>query len=121
MIYDVPLSLAWSHFLDDRYLEVIYLRIKPANVSQDFNIVSKTTHPDLRLSNFHQIVTARNHGKYIYNWGQLIKFGSGRINDTGNWGLQNQGPNLDHLNLIGSSAVTVRGHITDLATGKLTH
>ena len=92
--FEVPLSVSWSHVFDDRYIEGSYLKIEPGNFLQDFDIISGVFHDDLRHSNFHQILTARNYAKCIYKWGELINFGKGTINETGNWGLQNQGFNL---------------------------
>ena len=42
---------------------------------------------------------ARDYAKYVYKWGELVKFGRGKISDTSHWGLQDQFFNF-HLDLF---------------------
>lgn len=88
--YEVPLIVRWTHFLDDQYIEVNYLRIEPATNNQDFDLIEGTFGNELANSNFHQILGARDYAKYLYKWGQLLKFGDGTITEVGNWGINQQ-------------------------------
>ena len=95
----IPRLVQWSHVLDDRHYEKDYLKIGSAQNNQDTELVHGTFHKELEQSNFHQILVARDYAKYVYKWGELVKFGRGKISDTSHWGLQDQFFNF-HLDLF---------------------
>ena len=92
----IPRLVQWTHVLDDRYHEKNYLKLGPAQNNQDMELVQGTFHVELEKSNFHQILAARDYAKFVYKWGELVKFGKGKISETGHWGLQDQFFNFRH-------------------------
>ena len=97
--HEVPLLVQWTHIYDDIFTEKNYLKLEPAINSQNLEIVEGVFGNDLKTSNFHQILGARDYAKYVYKWGQLVEFSKGKIDETGNWGLHQQFFNF-HRNLF---------------------
>ena len=94
MRLQIPRLVQWGHVFDDRYNEKNYLKIGPAQNDQDMVLVQGIFQDD--LSNFHQILVARDYAKYVYKWGELVMFGNGKISETGHWGMQDQFFNFRH-------------------------
>ena len=78
-----PLLLNWQHHLESQPNQFLQ-EIRPSAVINSFQIVCTP----FAHTNWHMILNAYDYAKFVYKWGETVRFGNGTQDEIGNWGFQ---------------------------------